>query len=370
MSALLAQNRRSGLFNDEHDAFRESVRTHLERTVVGELEVWDRTKAVPREALQAAAEHGFIGTGISEEHGGLGLEDPRFAVVVAEEAARVGALGLALVLLAHDDVPVRALRGSALEAWTAPLATAEELATSALDGRVRAELAAGELVLHGVAEAAVNAAGADVVIVAAAADDGPVIAAVRTSDAGVGAEPTPPPIGLGAAGLGDIRFDGARLPADRVLASGGDAARMLESLRSGARVALAAMAAGSARAALDITLEYVRDRRAFGQPIASFQNSRQLLGQVAAELEAAELMVDDCLSALVDGQLAPTRAAAVKVVATDVHARAVDVGVQLHGGYGYIMEYAIAGAFADARFLRLHGGTTQALLDEVGQGLA
>ncbi len=120
---------------------------------------------------------------------------------------------------------------------------------------------------------------------------------------------------------------------------------------------------------LDTTVTYVADRKAFGTPIARFENTSQLLGAVAAELQGAQALVDRALGALVAGTLSLADAAAAKYLASEVLGRAVDTGVQLHGGYGYMLEYPISHAYADARFLRLHGGTSQALRSEVAVAL-
>jgi acyl-CoA dehydrogenase len=361
---------RRRLFDDDHESYRESVRTHLERTVVPAAEVWDAAGAVPADALRAAAEHGFTGTGIPEEHGGLGLDDIRFPAIVVAEAMRAGVPAFALVLAAHDDVPVRALRGSPLGSWLQELAAGTSIATTVLHGRVIARRHRGTTVLDGAAEAVVNGVGADILVVVATGEDGPVVAAVRRDAPGVAVAATPPPIGLRAAGLADVALADVQIQDSQLLASGDAAASLLRELEAGERLLLAVAAAAGARAALDITLAYVRDRRAFGQPIASFQNTRQMLGEVAADLAAAEALVDACLEERVAGRLTPERAAAAKLHATQVHGRAVDAGVQLHGGYGYIMEYAIAGAFADARFLRLHGGTSEEMRDAVAASLS
>jgi len=316
------------LATDEQLAFRESVRTFLARG--------------SDDPLRAAAEHGFVAMGVPEEHGGLGVEDVRFAAIVMEEAMLAGQPSLALVLAAHGDVPVRALvAGGGHGEWLEALATGERRAATALHAR------------DGFAPAVVGAAQADLLIVAT--PDG-----VAATEA-VMIEPIDAPVGLQAAGLANVTFD----PAAATPLPGAD----LEDLLIGERLLLALGAVAAARAALELTIDYVRDRRAFGTPIASFQNTRQLLGAVDAKLRAAAAFAQRALQARVDGTLAAADAAAAKLVATEAHAEVVDAGVQLHGGYGYMLEYPISHAYADARFLRLHGTPSQDLRDALGAAL-
>jgi acyl-CoA dehydrogenase len=314
------------LATDEQVAYRESVRTFLARG--------------SDDPLRAAAEHGFVAMGVPEEHGGLGIDDVRFAAIVMQEAMRAGQPALALVLTAHGDVPVRALVADGGHGnWLAGLATAELRAATALHAR------------DGFAPAVVGAAHADLLIVGAAA--------IEANAATI--EPIDGPVGLGDAGLANVTFD----PAAVTPLPGVD----LEDLLVGERLLLALGAVAAAQAALDLTVDYVRDRRAFGTPIASFQNTRQLLGAAGAQLRAAEALAERALQQRVDGRLSAADAAAAKLAATEAQAAAVDAGVQLHGGYGYMLEYPIAHAYADARFLRLHGTPSQDLRDELGAAL-
>jgi acyl-CoA dehydrogenase len=372
MSGLpVTSDPRGALFGDEHDSYRESVRTHLQRTVSAAAEAWDEAGAIPAEALQAAAEHGFLGAGVPEEHGGLGLDDVRFPAIVAEEAMRALAPAFALVVLSHDDVPVRALRAAGAEAgsrraqWLEGLASAELRAATTLHGKVTATAGGGGgLTLDGRVDAVVGGVGAGLFVVAASTDDGPVLVAVEAGAPGVTVEPAKPPIGLRAAGLATLTFERAVVDSEARL-DGADA----DDLLAGERLLLALASVSGARAALDLTVAYVRDRRAFGTPIATFQNTRVMLGEAAAALDGAAALADRCLQARVDGRLTAAQAAAAKLLATEVHGRVVDTGVQLHGGYGYMLEYPIAHAFADARFLRLHGGSSQALAAETAAAL-
>jgi alkylation response protein AidB-like acyl-CoA dehydrogenase len=330
------------LFEEEHEAYRESVRSFLDRTVVPEYASWQKAGTVPREVFAIAGEHGFAALQVPEEHGGAGIDDFRFNVVLAEETMRAGVAGFALMLTTHNDVCVPALiaaghpaleavaAGELLGAWVGPgLVTAE-------GGRLRAK--ARGIVNGGVAGVVLVATGEGVAVVDAGA---------------VGRAPAEPIVGMRACDRADLIFDdvphGDLLP--------------LQDLQEHLSVAVLSMA--GAHAAFAWTLDYVHERRAFGIPIAEFQNTRYALADVVAEIEVTQAYLDACVLERNRGDLSARRAAVAKLRATETLARAVDWGVQLHGGYGYMLEYPIAHAFADARFLRLHGGTSEAMRDTI-----
>ena len=323
------------LFEDEHLAFRESVRTFMARRVAPEYRGWRR---VPRDLLRTAAADGFLGIQVPESAGGLGIDDPRFAAIVAEEAMRAGAPGLALALIGHETaISALAAHGSEeLRSCLLPrLASAESLATVVL----------GDLVLDGPltgsARFVVQGSDADVFVVVAGGQTGSLS---RGAD-GVTVEPSAAPVGLQPAGLADVHFDGARATPL------GSAGELLSELELG----LAVSAVSGADAALDITRQYVADRKAFGQPIASFQNTQQMLAKADADLQAGRAFVEACLRERLAGALPRRRSAALKLHCAELYGAVVDACVQLHGGYGYILEYPIAHMYADARFWRLYG---------------
>ncbi|WP_205698789.1 acyl-CoA dehydrogenase family protein [Conexibacter sp. SYSU D00693] len=362
MTTASAREAGLGDLAEEHESFRESLRTHLERVAVPQRERWAAQGSVPGDVLTAAAAHGFTAMAAPEEAGGLGVDDLRFSAIVLQEAARAGLTALGLVLLGHGDLPARALRAAPGEAmlWLRAIVDGELRAATALD-TPDLRLDDGGAV-HGRQPAVVGGADADLLVLAVRRDAGQVLVAVATDDPAVRRGTGAAPVGLAAAGLAEVELDGARA----TVLEGAD----VEALVADERLLLAVASVAAGRAALATTVAYVTDRRAFGTPISGFQNTRQLLGQAAAELEAAEAHVERCLArrtgaAAADG----ADAAAVKLHAAEVLGRVVDAGVQLHGGYGYMLEYPIARAFADARFLRLHGGSTQRLRDEVAVGL-
>jgi alkylation response protein AidB-like acyl-CoA dehydrogenase len=258
----------SALFGDEHRDYRESVRAHLERVVLPQAEAWDEAAAIPAAALHAAAEHGFIATRISERHGGLGLDDIRFPLIVAEEAMLAAVPSLALVLMAHDNAPTGALMATRqrafAEAWLPRLASAEVVATSALHHGLTARRMGDGLVLDGTAHAVVGGVGAGLLVLAAREHDAPVVVALQRGTRGLRIVPSRPSIGLRAAGLADVSLEDVAVAPEAILAAGAGADRMLDDLLTDERVLLAVAAAAGGHVALMLTAAYVRDRRAFG----------------------------------------------------------------------------------------------------------
>jgi alkylation response protein AidB-like acyl-CoA dehydrogenase len=358
------------LFDDDHRAFRESVDTFLARRVTPAYPDWRAAGRIPREVFAQATEDGFLGMRIPEEQGGPGVDDPRFGIIVAQQAMLAGAPALALALSAGNDVAIPAVVRDGSDAQRAALL--ERLASATIIGTVVLGdvtiTDAGEdlVTLDGSASYVVQGIDAELLVVIG--HDGSDMRAPRAALANSGkpgftVTPSDPGFGLRAAGLADIQFDNA--PGQPLGTGAGPAERVLADLQ----LSLAVSAVAGARAALGIATEYVLDRKAFGQPIAQFENTRQMLGEAAANLEAGQAFLDAGIEAALDGALTADRAAALKLHCTELFGAVVDTGVQLHGGYGYIMEYPIAHAYADARFWRLYGGTSQQMKDVVAAAL-
>jgi alkylation response protein AidB-like acyl-CoA dehydrogenase len=376
-TAASATSRRA-LFEDEHQTFRESFRRFLEQEVVPRYPEWQQAGHVPRDLFRAAAEHGFIGMQVPEDLGGAGVDDIRFNVVIGEEAMRAGVAGFGRALAVHNDVCVPILLRHAVDAkrlqWAGGAATGELLATAAVQdpAAVRGEAASQGWALRGTASCVVNAADADLVIVAARTTgdrrEDLLVAAIERGAGGLRVDPDVKLIGLRGCGMADLHLDGVEVESDAVLAAPGEG-RVLDEIARSEQFSLAIAGVAGARAALGMTLDYVRDRKVFGQPLATFENTRLALADVAAELEATEAFVDVCIREHAVGGLSSPRVAAAKLRAAELYGRAVDCGVQLHGGYGYMLEYPIAHAYADARWFRLLGGTSEAVKATVADAL-
>jgi acyl-CoA dehydrogenase len=330
--------------NDEHRAFRESFDTFLVRHVAPAYPDWRAQGAVPREIVRLAARDAFVATRVPEEHGGAGVDDVRFGIVAVQRAMAAGAPALALWLGLIDLVAVPALlrcgTGEQQAAWLARLAEGDAVATVVL-GRNGAFVPAGteaDLIIS------VTAGGTEI---------------LTPDTAGVEVAASDPGLGLEAAGLADVHIrDGAGEPL-------GDGAEEAGNVRADVGLLMAATAVAGARHALGLAVEYALERKVFGQPLARLQNTRQLLGQAAADLQAAEAF----LMATLERPARATQFAALQLHCSQVYGAVVDAAVQLHGGYGYMMEYPIAHAYADAAYWRVHGEGMQAIRDRVGEAL-
>lgn len=318
------------LYDDDHEAFRDSVRRFLAAEVVPRLDEWRSQGGTSREVYTGLGEQGFLGTSVPEEYGGGGVADPRFTAVLVEEIVATGAVGLALAVARHAGVCVPALlrlpEGDGRAGWLQTAAAGESLVVPML-------LAGGG--------ARAVPAGTQAGLFLALRDDQAGAVVVTRDQVAVEAASVLGGLDVGAADvvLHADPSECSELPgADLVL-------RDLDLWSS-------VLAVAGARASLDLALGYVRERKVFGRPIAEFENTRFRLAEVEAALAAASCLVDSCLSALEVGALDRAMAGAARMVAAQVHDRAVDLGVQLHGGYGYMREYAISTAFGDARFLR------------------
>ncbi|MBA3742261.1 acyl-CoA dehydrogenase family protein [Sporichthya sp.] len=335
--------RQREVFDADQEAFRQSLDRFLAAEAVDRYADWDSGGGVPASFYAAAAKFGFVG--LAE------VEDPRFRAVVLEGTMAAGLPAIALALAMHDSFAVPLLIGR----------EAPGMAAVVDRSGIVAEPQRGGWTLRGSAETVVNGLGAEVLVVAARTDEGSeLLFAVDPTAAGVQRAPADLLFGLGACDLADVQFDGVAVTAaDRVEAD-------LDRARAGYQVALAVAAMAGARTALAMTVAYVRERKAFGTPIATFGNTRHVLGALGARIAAVESLVDAGLAAELDG----AGAAAIKLCATEILGEAVDTGVQLHGGYGYMWEYPIARAYAAARFLRLHGDAGEhldsVLADAVG----
>jgi acyl-CoA dehydrogenase len=335
-------------FDEEHEAFRESVRTLLERDPAG------------GSLFGGAREHGFLGVRVPEEYGGGGADDPRFAVVAVEELMRAGLTGLALAFVGHVGVAVPALLAGASDAdrqrWVPGLADGQ-LRVAVLSASARLTNTGAGLRLAGSQADVVNAGTADVLLVPTLDDDGDRGMAVVAAHAeGVSVKSGADLLGVPGADVADVHIDAVEVGQDDLLDS---TAATLADIDT--RLWLAVVGVAGGRAVLHWTVDYVRTRTVFGRTVAEFENTRVALGDVLADLNLTESFVDTCLSARQAGTITEDQAAAAKLRCTEFFGRAADQGLQLHGGYGYMREYPISQAFADARFLRLYGGSSESM---------
>ena len=379
---------RRTLFQDEHEDFRASWRTFLEREVEPHYEQWERERLVPREVFAKAGGHGFLGMAVPEEHGGAGVDDFRFNVVLSEEAQRAGLGSVHLGMSVHSDICLPYFLSYAAEEqkqrWLPALVSGELIAAIAMTepgtGSDLAGIATsavrknGEYVVNGAKTFITNGINADLVVTAVRTDRGErhrglSLLVVERDTPGFERGRNLQKIGTHAQDTAELFFDDARVPAENLLGNEGEGFAYLVSNLPQERLSIAVAAVAAAEAAVGWTVDYVRERKAFGTPIGSFQNTRFELAEMRTEVDVGQAYVDRCVEALNAGELTAEDAAGAKWWCTELQGRVVDRCLQLHGGYGYMLEYPIARAYADARVTRIYGGSNEIMKEIVGRSM-
>jgi alkylation response protein AidB-like acyl-CoA dehydrogenase len=382
---------RRSLFEDVHEDFRASFRTFLEREVIGDegrYGEWERAGIIPREVFALAGRGGFLGMAVPEINGGAGAEDFRLNLVIGEESQRAGVASFSLGITLHNDICLPYFLSYCDEPqrdrWLAGIASGELITALAMtEPGIGSDLAAmstsarregDHYVVNGTKTFITNGINADLVIVAVKTDPserhrGISLMVVERGMEGFERGRNLEKIGQHAQDTAELSFADVRVPVENLLGSEGEGFRYLVSNLPQERLSIAASAVAAAEAAVGWTLEYVRERKAFGQSIGSFQASRFTLAELHGEVQIARAFVDQCAQALNAGELTPEDAATAKWWCTDLQGRVVDRCLQLFGGYGYMLEYPIARAFADARVTRIYGGANEIMKEIVGRSL-
>ena len=325
---------------------------------------------------------------IPERYGGAGIDDFRFNVVVGEETALAQVGGFALGLTLHNDVCLPYLLSYAneeqRERWLPAVARGELiLAIAMTEPGTGSDLAAikttalrsgDHYVVNGAKTFITNGINADLIIVAVKTDPrerhrGVSLLLLERGMKGFERGRNLEKIGQHSQDTAELFFDDVAVPAANLLGDEGAGFGYLVSNLPQERLSIAIGALGAARGGLATTLDYVRGREAFGQAIGAFQNSRFQLAECHAEIQVAQTYLDHCVEALARRELTPEDAAIAKWLCTELQGRVLDRCVQLHGGYGYMAEYPIARAWADARATRIFGGTNEIMREIIGRSL-
>jgi alkylation response protein AidB-like acyl-CoA dehydrogenase len=379
---------RRQLFDDDHDLFRATVRGFVDRRIVPHHEQWEQDGIVPRELFTAAGELGLLCMNAPEEYGGGGVDDFRYNVVLSEELQRAGVAGSGLGLTLHNDIclpyflhlttdeqKARWLPGMRSGELITAVAMTEPGIGSDLASMTTSAARDGDTyVVNGSKTFITNGINADLVITAVKTDPterhkGMSLLVLERGMPGFERGRNLDKVGLHAQDTAELFFSDVPVPAANLL--GGEGQGFLNLVRNlpQERLSIAVSAQAAARQALEWTLAYCKEREAFGQPIGSFQNSRFWLAEMQTEIEVTQAFVDRCIEALNAGELTAEEAAMAKWWATELQKRTVDRCVQLHGGYGYMLEYPIARAYVDARIQTIYGGTTEIMKEIIGRSM-
>jgi alkylation response protein AidB-like acyl-CoA dehydrogenase len=374
-------------YDGDHLAFGDLVRTFISREILTRYLEWESAGISPRELFTAAGGAGLLGLEVPEEYGGAGLSDFRFNQMLGEELMLHGIAGAGIGLTLHNDVCLpyftkyctdeqrhRWLPGIASGELITAVAMSEPGAGSDLAGIRTSAVAAGtDLVVNGVKTFITNGVNADLVITVVRTSPDPhkglTLVVLERGMPGFERGRNLDKIGMHSQDTAELSFTDVRVPQENVLGQIGAGFAHLVANLPRERMSIAIAAVAGARAALDWTTQYVRDRKAFGRSIGSLQNTRFVLAEIATEVDIAQHFIDACVNALIDGELSAEDAAKAKWWSTELHGRAVDRCLQLHGGYGYMLEYPIARAYADARVTRIYGGANEIMKEIIGRSL-
>ncbi|MEU2873703.1 acyl-CoA dehydrogenase family protein [Streptomyces olivoreticuli] len=381
---------RRTVFDDDHEAFRSVLRDFIAAEVAPVHQEWETAGRVPREFYRKLGELGIFGFGVPEEFGGAGETGFKFNAVISEECARAGvtfggagahmALPATFVKYTTDEQKKRWLPAFVTGELMTAIAITEPGAGSDVAGiRTAAVLSEDgtHYVLNGVKAFVSGGAQADLVLVACRTsgegeDDrrgGMSLLAVEARAEGVAITAEPVTLGLRSSDIVEMTFTDVRVPVTDVVGGLGNAFTCLADIFPQERLGIAVGAYAHAAAAVRFATEYVRERTVFGKPVAAFQNTKFVLADCKAEVDALQAVADRALEAFDAGELSADEAASAKLYCGDTAARVIDKCLQLHGGYGFMMEYPIARLYADNRASRIFGGTSEIMRSIVAKSM-
>ncbi len=375
-------------FTEDHELFRDSFRTFVEREMVPHHEDWDAAGIVPRELFATAGAAGFLGMAVPEEYGGGEVDDFRYSQVIGEELQYAGVASAGLGMTLHTDICLPYFLSLATEdqkaRWLPGIVSGELItAIGMTEPGIGSDLASmgttavrdgDHYVVNGAKTFITNGINADLVITAVKTDPtqrhaGMSLLVVERGMAGFERGRNLDKVGLHAQDTAELFFTDVHVPVENLLGVEGKGFVHLVDNLPQERLSIAVSGVAAAEAALRWTLDYVQERKAFGSPIASFQNTRFALAEMRTEIDVSQVFVDRCVEALNESALSVEEAAEAKWWCTELQKRTVDRCVQLHGGYGYMLEYPIARAYIDARVTTIYGGTTEIMKEIIGRSL-
>lgn len=366
--------------------FRDAFRRFVAEEVTPHYEEWEQEGVVSRAVWEKAGVQGFLCLDVSEQYGGGGVGDFRYNAVVIEELARAGAPGVAFSL--HNDMVVPYIRDHGDEEqkrrWLPAMARGTVIGAVAMsEPNTGSDLAAiqttavregDSYLLNGQKTFISNGLLNDLVVVVArttpeAGARGLTLLVVERGMPGYERGRRLEKLGMHAQDTAELFFRDVRVPFANRLGQENQGFRYLMHGLAQERLAIAVAAVAAAEAALAQTIAYTQERTAFGQPIAAFQNSRFRLAEMQTEVELGRVFIDHCIRLHNERRLSAEKAAMAKWWTTDMQVRVIDSCLQLHGGYGYMLEYPIARAYRDARAQRIYGGTNEIMKEVIGRAL-
>ncbi|BBZ75151.1 acyl-CoA dehydrogenase [Mycolicibacterium anyangense] len=377
------------LYDADHEAYRETVREFLAREVAPHQHDWDNERWIDRSVFGRAAKSGIYALQIPEEYGGAGENDYRYRMIVCEEVARINALSFGLTVslqddlvlhylidLTNDEQKARWLPGFAAGELIGALAMTEPGAGSDLRGiRTTARQEGDNWILNGQKTFISSGIMSDVLVVAARTNpeggsSSLSLFVVERDTPGFERGRKLDKIGLPAQDTSELYFRDAVVPAANLLGEAGKGLQYLMSHLPRERLGVTAKAMATTRAIYQMTVEYCQSRQAFGAPLTDKQHIRFELADMSTEIDVAEAYTDKSVLAYNAGELSPVDAAKGKWYVSELQKRVIDRCLQLHGGYGYMLEYPVARAYLDTRIQTIYGGTTEIMKEIIGREIA
>lgn len=375
------------IYDEDHEAFRSSVREFLERSVIPEVEAYAEKKGIPREFWLEAGKQGFLGLEIPEEYGGAGAGDYRFNAVMGEELSKVNAaLGSCWGIHADITAPYIVALGTEeqKQRWLPGVAAGEILlAIGMTEPSGGSDLAAlkttavrdgDEWVINGSKTFITNGYSADIVLTAVRTSPekkakGITLFAIPATAEGFSRGRKLDKVGQDESDTAELFFENVRLGDDHIVGElDGGFIHMMQKLPQ-ERLGCAVSNIAHAKQILLETIQYAKDRKAFGQSIGQFQHSKFLLAELVTKIEVSEAYLDQCVVAHAKGELTPVDAAKAKWWTSEIQNDVLDHCVQLHGGYGFMNEYRVARAWRDARVSKIWAGSNEIMKELIGRDL-
>jgi acyl-CoA dehydrogenase len=371
-------------FEPEHDMFRDSVRRFLQAELAGNVERWREQGHVDRDAFLKFGQQGWLCLWAEEAYGGLGIRDIRYDQILQEETVRWTDIGFFhnahsmlvgpyLDRFATPEQKARFLpRVVSGEVIMGIAMTEPDTGSDLASIRSRAVDAGDHWLLNGAKTYISNGIIGDLFVVAATTGEarGQIGLFVVTSDMeGFSRGRHLKKMGLPVQDTAELYFDNIRVPKENALGEPGQGFAYMAECLAVERTMSAITSMAHAQTAFDVTLEFVKERRAFGHPIGAFQNTRFVLAELRSRLDSVQTYLDQCVMLANDDRLSAEDAASVKLLTSELQGEVVDAGVQFHGGAGYMDEYAISRMFRDARVSRIYAGTSEIMKEIIGRGL-
>ncbi len=374
------------IFEDEHHMFRDAFRRFVEKEVVPHHEEWEKAGVVPRELWLKAGENGFLGMNVPEEYGGGGVNDFRYHAILSEELVRVGATGPGFSL--HNDITIPYILHYGTEAqkekYLPKMVTGEIISAIAMtEPNTGSDLAGvrttalrqnGDYIVNGQKTFITNGILSDLIITVVKTNpqekhSGVSLLLIDSDMDGFERGRNLEKVGMKAQDTAELYFNNVCVPAENLLGGEGQGFYLLMQELPQERLSIAVTAIAACETALDWTTKYCKERQAFGRPIGTFQNSRFKLAEMQTETQIGRVFVDRCITELNAGELSTDVASMAKWWTTELQKRVIDECVQLHGGYGYMLEYPIAKAYLDSRVQTIYGGTTEIMKEIIGRSM-